>query len=78
MRVLSVFLVLRNPCSVSFSSLGKIRLADVITVVSDISEVPKDSADILVSEWMGFMMLTEDVAGDFLEARDRLLKESGI
>lgn len=40
--------------------------------------IPKDSVDILVSEWMGYMMLTEDVLGDLLEARDRILKEDGL
>ena len=53
------------------------RFADVITIVPEITDIPKNSADVLVSEWMGYLLLTEDVLGDFVAAREHALKRDG-
>ena len=52
----------------------------MISVVSSIADVPlANSADVLVSEWMGYLLLTEDVIGDFFHARDTLLNpDTGV
>ncbi|CAD7956935.1 unnamed protein product [Amoebophrya sp. A25] len=57
--------------------IRKNGLADRIKVVSSMEKVPAGVADILVSEFMGFMILAEDMLGDFLTARDRVLKDEG-
>ncbi len=49
----------------------------MIEVVSTIEAVPEDSADVLVSDWMGSMLLTGDMLQPFTDARDRVLKEEG-
>lgn len=51
--------------------------SDVIEVVSSIEGVPEDSADVMVSDWMGYMLLTSDMLDPFMLARDRVLKGDG-
>ncbi|TXT12809.1 hypothetical protein VHUM_01210 [Vanrija humicola] len=56
-------------------------LQDVITViqgkVEDIT-LPVDKVDIIVSEWMGYMLLYESMLDSVLHARDRYLAPTGL
>ncbi|CAI5974041.1 unnamed protein product [Closterium sp. NIES-64] len=55
-------------------------LADVITVLHKrVEEVElEERADVLVSEWMGYMLLYETMLPAVIAARDRLLKPGGL
>ena len=56
-------------------------LADRITVFSGKAEdldLPVDTVDIIVSEWMGYALLYESMLDTVLYARDRWLAEDGI
>lgn len=37
-----------------------------------------DKVDVIVSEWMGFFMITEDMLSDLFHVRDRWLKPDGV
>ncbi|CAI5515186.1 unnamed protein product, partial [Closterium sp. Naga37s-1] len=55
-------------------------LSDVITVLHKrVEEVElEERADVLVSEWMGYMLLYETMLPAVIAARDRLLKPGGL
>ncbi len=50
--------------------------------MDDFEKVAKESGrasvDVLVSEWMGYFLFTEDVMSEMLKARDALLKADGV
>ncbi|KAG0581166.1 hypothetical protein M758_4G233000 [Ceratodon purpureus] len=56
------------------------RLSDVITVlhgrVEDLNI--NEKVDVIVSEWMGYMLLYESMLGSVIYARDRWLKTGGL
>uniref|UniRef100_A0A6P6Y7H2 type I protein arginine methyltransferase n=1 Tax=Dermatophagoides pteronyssinus TaxID=6956 RepID=A0A6P6Y7H2_DERPT len=56
------------------------KLGDRITVVKakiEDAELPVEKVDILVSEWMGYMLLYENMLESVLFARDKWLKSDG-
>jgi predicted RNA methylase len=42
----------------------------------DVLEVPK--VDVIVSEWMGYLLLFENMLPSVIDARKRFLKEGGV
>ncbi|WVQ75080.1 hypothetical protein IAR50_004689 [Cryptococcus sp. DSM 104548] len=62
-------------------NIRKNGFADVITViqgkVEDI-QLPVKEVDVIVSEWMGYMLLYESMLDSVLVARDRFLSPSGL
>ncbi|KAL7425061.1 hypothetical protein Q5752_000749 [Cryptotrichosporon argae] len=56
-------------------------LADVVTVIQGKVEnitLPVDKVDVIVSEWMGYMLLYESMLDSVLHARDRFLTPDGL
>jgi ubiquinone/menaquinone biosynthesis C-methylase UbiE len=56
-------------------------LADVVTVVKGAVEeldLPAQSVDIMISEWMGYFLLRESMLDSLIRARDRFLKPGGV
>ena len=49
----------------------------MIEDLDEIIQVPPNSIDILVSEWMGYCLLYESMLSSVLYARDRWLKHGG-
>ncbi|KAK8849623.1 hypothetical protein IAR55_004958 [Kwoniella newhampshirensis] len=62
-------------------NIAKNGLANIITViqgkVEDI-ELPVERVDVIVSEWMGYMLLYESMLDSVLVARDRFLAPTGL
>lgn len=56
-------------------------LAASVTVVKGAVEsldLPPQSVDVMISEWMGYFLLRESMLDSVLRARDRLLKPGGV
>ncbi|GMK55683.1 hypothetical protein CspeluHIS016_0207390 [Cutaneotrichosporon spelunceum] len=70
-----------NLASKTRENIRENGLGDVVTViqgkVEDIS-LPVDTVDVIVSEWMGYMLLYESMLDSVLVARDRFLAPGGL
>lgn len=54
---------------------------NVVTVVKgaiEELELPPQSVDVMISEWMGYFLLRESMLDSLIRARDRLLKPGGV
>lgn len=57
------------------------KVADTVTVVKGAVEeldLPPQSVDVMISEWMGYFLLRESMLDSVIRARDRLLKPGGV
>ncbi|BEJ15689.1 hypothetical protein CspHIS471_0502940 [Cutaneotrichosporon sp. HIS471] len=70
-----------NLASKTRENIRENGLGDVITViqgkVEDIA-LPVDTVDVIISEWMGYMLLYESMLDSVLVARDRFLAPGGL
>jgi protein arginine N-methyltransferase 3 len=55
-----------------------ILIFSVIRGKAEEVELPVESVDIIVSEWMGYFLLFEAMLDSVLSARDRYLSPNGI
>ena len=56
------------------------KVADIVTVVKGAVEeldLPAQSVDVMISEWMGYYLLRESMLDSVLLARDRFMKPGG-
>ena len=52
-----------------------------MTLIKELAEdviLPLEKVDLIVSEWMGYFLLCENMLGSVLKFRDRYLKDNGI